>query len=186
MLCGVWDLSSLTRDQTHIPCIGRWTLNHWTTRLVPCNKVLTLQDSDRPLGHRCPLTPPAALMASACPPSPRQAPLDCGPPTAHPPAGDLHGRPAAPALLPGDQGGPGCPGGDPADRGPGLPGRAPLCECTPGFNGEGLPPASDPSVCVCVWLSLPGLRGPDPPIQRQGDPQELGRVRGFVESAPGK
>ena len=26
--------SSLTRDQTSIPCIGRWGLNHWTTREV--------------------------------------------------------------------------------------------------------------------------------------------------------
>ena len=26
--------SSQTRDQTHIPCIGRWILNHWTTRAV--------------------------------------------------------------------------------------------------------------------------------------------------------
>ena len=32
---GMWDLSSLTRDQTHIPCIGRWILNHWTAREVP-------------------------------------------------------------------------------------------------------------------------------------------------------
>ena len=30
----VWDLSSLTRDQTHVPCIGRQTLNHWITREV--------------------------------------------------------------------------------------------------------------------------------------------------------
>ena len=29
------DLSSLTRDQTHIPCTGQLTLNHWTTRKVP-------------------------------------------------------------------------------------------------------------------------------------------------------
>ena len=33
--CGMWDLSSLTRDQTHIPCIVRWILYHWTTREVP-------------------------------------------------------------------------------------------------------------------------------------------------------
>ena len=33
--CGTWDLSSPTRDQTCIPCIGRWILNHWTTREVP-------------------------------------------------------------------------------------------------------------------------------------------------------
>ena len=27
--------SSWTRDQTQVPCIGRWILNHWTTREVP-------------------------------------------------------------------------------------------------------------------------------------------------------
>ena len=27
----MWDLHSLTRDWTHIPCIGRWNLNPWTT-----------------------------------------------------------------------------------------------------------------------------------------------------------
>ena len=32
---GMWDLSSPTRDQTRVPCIGRWILNHWTTREVP-------------------------------------------------------------------------------------------------------------------------------------------------------
>ena len=31
----VADLSSLTRDQTLVPCIARWILNHWTTRGVP-------------------------------------------------------------------------------------------------------------------------------------------------------
>ena len=30
----MWDLSSLTRDQTHVPFIGRQILNHWTTREV--------------------------------------------------------------------------------------------------------------------------------------------------------
>ena len=29
------DLSSLTRDQTRVPCIGRRILNPWTTREVP-------------------------------------------------------------------------------------------------------------------------------------------------------
>ena len=29
---GMWDLSSSTRDQTHVPCIGRRILNCWTTR----------------------------------------------------------------------------------------------------------------------------------------------------------
>ena len=32
---GTWHLSSLTRDQTHNPCTGRQSLNHWTTREVP-------------------------------------------------------------------------------------------------------------------------------------------------------
>ena len=32
---GMWDLNPPTRDQTHIPCIGRHILNHWTTREVP-------------------------------------------------------------------------------------------------------------------------------------------------------
>ena len=33
--CDMWDLSSPTRNQTQVPCIGRWILNHWTTREVP-------------------------------------------------------------------------------------------------------------------------------------------------------
>ena len=32
---GLWYLSSLTRDQIHVPCIRRQILNHWTTREVP-------------------------------------------------------------------------------------------------------------------------------------------------------
>ena len=32
--CGMWDLSSPTRDQTPVCCIGRQILNHWTTREV--------------------------------------------------------------------------------------------------------------------------------------------------------
>ena len=32
---GMWDLSSPTRDQTHTPCIGRRSLNNWTTREIP-------------------------------------------------------------------------------------------------------------------------------------------------------
>ena len=31
----MWDLSPLTKDQTCVPGIGRWTLNQWTTREVP-------------------------------------------------------------------------------------------------------------------------------------------------------
>jgi len=28
----MWDLSSLARDQTQVPCVARKDLNHWTTR----------------------------------------------------------------------------------------------------------------------------------------------------------
>ena len=35
LLCSIWNVSTLTRDQTHLPCIARWILNHWTTREVP-------------------------------------------------------------------------------------------------------------------------------------------------------
>ena len=31
----MWDLSSLTKDQTCIPCIERQILNHWVTRQIP-------------------------------------------------------------------------------------------------------------------------------------------------------
>ena len=31
----MWDLNSPTRDQTHVPCLERWFLNHWTAREVP-------------------------------------------------------------------------------------------------------------------------------------------------------
>ena len=31
----IWDLSSLTRNRTCTPSIGRQSLNHWTTRVVP-------------------------------------------------------------------------------------------------------------------------------------------------------
>ena len=31
---GMWDPSSQTRHQTHVPCIGRQMPNHWTTREV--------------------------------------------------------------------------------------------------------------------------------------------------------
>ena len=39
---GMGDLSSQTRDWTHIPCIARWILNHWTTREVPVLVTLDL------------------------------------------------------------------------------------------------------------------------------------------------
>ena len=41
-LWGLWDSSSLTRDQTHTPCLGRQSLNHWTTGAVPFSVSLTV------------------------------------------------------------------------------------------------------------------------------------------------
>ena len=35
LLCGMWDLPGSSRDQTHVPCIGRWVLHHCATREVP-------------------------------------------------------------------------------------------------------------------------------------------------------
>ena len=32
---GTWDLISSTKDQTHTLCIGRWSINHWSTMEVP-------------------------------------------------------------------------------------------------------------------------------------------------------
>ena len=37
-----------TRDQTHVPCIGRWILHHWTTRDV-FNKYLLSECLKNPL-----------------------------------------------------------------------------------------------------------------------------------------
>ena len=34
--------SSRTRDRTHVPCIGRWILNHCATREVPSHLLNTL------------------------------------------------------------------------------------------------------------------------------------------------
>jgi len=33
---GMWEFSTHTRDQTSVPCTGRWIRNHWATREVPC------------------------------------------------------------------------------------------------------------------------------------------------------
>ena len=40
---GMWDLCSPTRDWTHTPCIERWSLNHWTSRKVPCTSFTTAE-----------------------------------------------------------------------------------------------------------------------------------------------
>ena len=37
------DLTSRTRDQTCVPCIGKWIFNHWTTREVPYPALLNQQ-----------------------------------------------------------------------------------------------------------------------------------------------
>ena len=39
--------SSQIGDQTHVPCIGRWILNHWTTREVPNKEFLSLKVDQR-------------------------------------------------------------------------------------------------------------------------------------------
>ena len=39
---GKWDLSSLTKDQTHSLCLGRQSLNHWSTREIPVISFLLL------------------------------------------------------------------------------------------------------------------------------------------------
>ena len=36
---GMWDLSSPSRNQTHTLGIGRWSLNHWTARKVPLDRL---------------------------------------------------------------------------------------------------------------------------------------------------
>ena len=35
-LQSTWDLISPTRDQIHMPCTGRGSLNHWTARSATC------------------------------------------------------------------------------------------------------------------------------------------------------
>ena len=39
----LWDLSCPTRDQTCILWIGKWNLNHWTTREVPLQTCLNMK-----------------------------------------------------------------------------------------------------------------------------------------------
>ena len=42
--------SSWTKDQTHVPCIGRWILNHSTTREILC-LFLTHRHTHTPLNY---------------------------------------------------------------------------------------------------------------------------------------
>ena len=39
----MWDLNSLTRDQTHVSCIEKQILNHSTTREVPASSLIGAQ-----------------------------------------------------------------------------------------------------------------------------------------------
>ena len=39
----VWDLSSRTRDRTHVPCVGSCTSNHRATREVPPESIPSTQ-----------------------------------------------------------------------------------------------------------------------------------------------
>ena len=39
---GMWGLSSLTRNRTHIPCMGRRRLNPWTIRDIPPRRVINM------------------------------------------------------------------------------------------------------------------------------------------------
>ena len=45
----MWDLSSLTRDGTPVPCIGRWILNHWITRKVQKCSTFRLEKKEKSL-----------------------------------------------------------------------------------------------------------------------------------------
>ena len=42
-LWGMWNLNSLTGDQTFTPCIEKQSLNHWTTKEVPFVVVVVVQ-----------------------------------------------------------------------------------------------------------------------------------------------
>ena len=55
---GAWTLiapqhveSSQTRDWTHVPCIGRWILNHWATREVHGNLLIVESWGERMATH---------------------------------------------------------------------------------------------------------------------------------------
>ena len=46
-LWGMWNLNSLTGDQTFTPCIEKQSLNHWTTKEVPFVVVVVVVQSLR-------------------------------------------------------------------------------------------------------------------------------------------
>ena len=48
--CGMWDLPS-PGSGTHVPCIGRWTLNRWTTREAPRGTYIYIITYLEPIHH---------------------------------------------------------------------------------------------------------------------------------------
>ena len=42
--CGMWDLSSQTRDRTLATCSGAQNPDHWTTREFPRKMILTIEE----------------------------------------------------------------------------------------------------------------------------------------------
>ena len=50
----MWNLSSLIRDQTHLPCIGSTSLKHWTTREISSTHFIQHRTcSSATLGNLC-------------------------------------------------------------------------------------------------------------------------------------
>ena len=62
---GVWDISSLTRDRTHTPCIGRRSFNHWTAREVPWTQAFWPQPQNIFYCFPCPTFPGVGRLAWA-------------------------------------------------------------------------------------------------------------------------
>ena len=58
------DLSSSTKDQTYTHCIGRCSLNCWTTREVPGLTLKFVQEQRRQHQAAC---PPGGKVTTACP-----------------------------------------------------------------------------------------------------------------------
>ena len=67
--CGMWDLSSLTRDRTRVPCVGRRILNHWTASEAPRARLLTCTCRGLPVsgGAACTSSTTSKSHSTACP-----------------------------------------------------------------------------------------------------------------------
>ena len=63
--CSMWDLSSLTRDRTRVPCIGKQILN-WTTREVPSFLLILTENTGNDMGHNFPVPPCLCTCRSFC------------------------------------------------------------------------------------------------------------------------